>query len=87
MPTDWQDLDLSTFSAAVVDPRRRLRLCLGAFAVLLSIVLFRAAEMQFGQAGAFREAACGRSTEKNRCLLREGEFWLATKRCWRAIGS
>ena len=34
MPTDWQELSLtSTAAPAVVDPRRRLRWCLGAFVV------------------------------------------------------
>ncbi len=57
MPTDWQELDLSTTSPAVVDPRLRLRWCVAAFAVFLLIVWCRAAELQVGQGAAFREAA------------------------------
>ena len=57
MPIDWQDFDLSTTSAAVVDPRRRLGCCVRAFALLLSVVWFRAAELQVGQGPAFRAAA------------------------------
>ena len=42
----------------VVDPRRRLRCCVGAFAVLLLFVVwYRAAQLQVIQGAAFREVA------------------------------
>jgi penicillin-binding protein 2 len=56
MPTDWQDLNLSIAPQRVVDPRRRLGWCVGAFAVLLLVVWCRAAQLQLGQGAAFREA-------------------------------
>jgi penicillin-binding protein 2 len=57
MPTDWQDLNLGATSPAIVDPRRRMRWGIGLFVALLLFVWFRAAQLQVGQAAAFREAA------------------------------
>jgi penicillin-binding protein 2 len=58
MPTDWHEVSLnSTESPAVVDPRRRLRWCLGSFVFLLIFIWCRAAQLEFTQGAAFREAA------------------------------
>ena len=58
MPTDWQELSLaSRASPAVVDPRRRLRCCLGGFVLLLIVVWCRAVQLEIGQGAIFREEA------------------------------
>ena len=58
MPTDWQELSLArTAPPAVVDPRRRLRCCLGAFVLLLIVVWCRAVQLEISQGAAFREEA------------------------------
>jgi penicillin-binding protein 2 len=57
MPTDWQDLSLFNTLPAVVDPRRRLRWCVGVFLALLLVLWFRAAQLQVSQATSFLEAA------------------------------
>src|SRR5271169_1244021 len=58
MPTDWQELSLArTPASAVVDSRRRLRCCLGAFILLLIFVWCRAAQLEVSQGAAFREEA------------------------------
>ena len=58
MPTDWQELSLtSTTSPAVVDPRRRLRCCLGAFVLLMAVIWCRAAQLEINQGATFRAEA------------------------------
>ena len=58
MPTDWQELSLArTAAPAVVDPRRRLRCCLGAFVLLLIVVWCRAVQLEISQGATFREEA------------------------------
>jgi len=58
MPTDWQELSLvNTTSPAVVDPRRRLRWCLGAFVLLLIFVWCRAVQLEISQGAIFRAEA------------------------------
>ena len=58
MPTDWQELSLAcAASPAVVDPRRRLRCCLGVFVLLLIAVWCRAVQLEITQGATFREEA------------------------------
>ena len=58
MPTDWQELSLARRdSPLVVDPRRRLRWCLGAFVLLLTTVWCRAVQLEITQGALFREDA------------------------------
>jgi penicillin-binding protein 2 len=57
MPTDWQELNLSTTSHSVVDPRLRMKWCIVVFAALLLVVWCRALQLQVSQGAAFREAA------------------------------
>jgi penicillin-binding protein 2 len=58
MPTDWQELSFAPAATrAVVDPRRRLRWCLGAFVLLLLAVWCRAVQLEIGQGATFREEA------------------------------
>ena len=58
MPTDWQELTVSSVhSPAVVDPRRRLRCCLSVFVLLLIAVWCRAVQLEISQGAAFREEA------------------------------
>ncbi len=58
MPTDWQELSLtSTTSPAVVDPRRRLRCCLGTFVLLMAVIWCRAAQLEINQGTTFRAEA------------------------------
>src|SRR5271165_4349239 len=58
MPTDWQELSLTrAASPAVVDPRRRLRWCLGVFTLLLAAIWCRALQLEIGQGATFREEA------------------------------
>ena len=57
MPTDWQELSLAHAPPPVVDPRRRLRWCVGAFAVLLLVVWCRAAQLEISEGAAFRAEA------------------------------
>ena len=47
----------ATPAPAVVDPRRRLRYCLGAFVLLLIFVWCRAVQLEISQGAAFREEA------------------------------
>ncbi len=68
MPTDWQDLNLSSSPPAVVDPRRRLWSCVVAFALLLVVVWCRAAQLQLGQGAAFRAEAL-RPIQREKPLL------------------
>jgi len=58
MPFDWHQFHLSEERpAAVVDPRRRLRICLGGFLLLAVMVLGRAAQLEVTQGDAFRAEA------------------------------
>ncbi len=58
MPTDWQELSFArTSPPAVVDPRRRLRCCVGAFVLLLLVVWCRAVQLEISQGATFREEA------------------------------
>jgi penicillin-binding protein 2 len=58
MLTDWQELSLArTAPSVVVDPRRRLRWCLGTFVLLLAAVWCRAVQLELGQGATFREEA------------------------------
>jgi len=55
-PTDWQALSLvNSSTSAVVDPRRRLRWCVGTFLLLLIIVWCRAVQLEISQGAMFRE--------------------------------
>jgi penicillin-binding protein 2 len=58
MSPDWHRLHAERRPApAVVDPRRRLRICFGAFAVLLAVILARAVQLEITQGAAFRAEA------------------------------
>ncbi len=57
MPTDWQELSFDRTASAVVDPRRRMRWCVGTFAALLVVVWCRAAQLEFSDGAAFRGEA------------------------------
>src|SRR5258708_3838155 len=79
MPTDWQELNFATTSPSVVDPRRRLRWCMAAFAALLLAIWSRSAQLQLAQAAAFREAALrpirrekSLPAERGKILARDG---------------
>jgi penicillin-binding protein 2 len=54
---DWQQFHLDEAAPAVVDSRRRLRLCLGGFMVMLLIVFGRAVQLEVTQGAAFRVEA------------------------------
>lgn len=55
---DWRHFRSSeTDSTPVVDSRRRLRICLAAFAVLVLAILARAAQLEYTQGSAFRVEA------------------------------
>jgi len=58
MPPDWHRLHAERRRApAVVDPRRRLRICVGAFALLLAVIFVRAVQLEITQGAAFRAEA------------------------------
>jgi len=58
MPTDWHRLHAERRPApAVVDPRRRLRICCGVFALLLAVIFARAVQLEITQGAAFRAEA------------------------------
>jgi len=58
MYVDWhQLLAQGTSTPAVVDPRRRLRICLAALVVLLAVVFGRAVQLELTGGADFREAA------------------------------
>jgi penicillin-binding protein 2 len=58
MPTDWQQLSFARADLpAVIDPRRRLRSCLGMFVLLLILVWCRIVQLEIGQGATFREEA------------------------------
>ena len=56
---DWHQFHLDEATApAVVDSRRRLRICLGGFLLLLAVVFGRAVQLEVTQGAAFRAEAC-----------------------------
>ena len=58
MPYDWQQFHAdNTHLPAVVDPQRRLRICLAGFAVLTLVVFSRAVQLEVTQGAGFRAAA------------------------------
>ena len=68
MPFDWQQFDARERpKAAVVDPRRRLRICLAGFVVLLSVVFGRVIQLEITQGAGFRAEAL-RPVEKETLL-------------------
>jgi len=55
MPIDWRQFHVeASASPAVVDPRRRLRICLGCFAVALLAIVVRAVQLEVSEGAAFR---------------------------------
>lgn len=55
---DWHQFHLDEATTpAVVDSRRRLRICLGGFAALLIVVFGRAVQLEVAQGAAFRAEA------------------------------
>jgi len=55
---DWRQFHLSNVSTpAVVDPRRRLRICLAGFAAALLVIFGRVAQLEVMQGAAFRAEA------------------------------
>jgi penicillin-binding protein 2 len=59
MLVDWHQFHLDeTTTPAVVDSRRRLRICLGGFLLLLAVVFGRAVQLEVTQGAAFRAEAC-----------------------------
>ena len=58
MPFDWQQFHANeTRTPAVVDPRRRLRICLAGFVAALAVVFGRAVQLEVTQGADFREEA------------------------------
>ncbi len=58
MFTDWRQFHAqNTETPAVVDPRRRLRVCLFGFAAMLLVIFARAAQLEVTQGEGFRTAA------------------------------
>ena len=58
MPVDWQQFHATEVTTpAVVDPRRRMRICLAALVTLLAVVFGRAVQLEVTQGPAFREKA------------------------------
>jgi len=58
MSFDWHEFHASEAAApAVVDSRRRMRICLAAFALLLLVVFGRAVQLEVTQGAAFRAKA------------------------------
>ena len=58
MSFDWQQFHAdNTTLRAVVDPQRRLRICLAVFAVLLLVVFGRAVQLEVTEGAGFRAAA------------------------------
>jgi penicillin-binding protein 2 len=56
---DWHQFHLDEGTApTVVDSRRRLRICLGGFLLLLAVVFGRAVQLEVTQGAAFRAEAC-----------------------------
>jgi penicillin-binding protein 2 len=64
--SDWHELHAAE-PQAVVDPRRRLRVCAFGFAAMLAVVLGRAAQLEWRHGDAFRE-------EANRPLMRRASL-------------
>lgn len=64
--SDWLELHAPEPSA-VVDPRRRLRVCLLAFVAVLAVVLARAVQLEWKYGEGFRE-------EANRLLVRRASL-------------
>jgi penicillin-binding protein 2 len=55
---DWRQFHLSNAAApSVVDPRRRLRVCLAGFAAALLVIFARVAELEVTQGAGFRAEA------------------------------
>ena len=55
---DWRQFHLSNFATPpVVDPRRRLRICLAGFAAALLVIFGRAAQLEVTQGAGFRAEA------------------------------
>ncbi len=55
---DWRQFHLSNFAAPpVIDPRRRLRICVAGFAVALLAIFSRAAQLEVTQGAGFRAEA------------------------------
>ncbi len=55
---DWHQFHLSNAARpSVVDPRRRLRICVGAFAVVLVVIFSRVAQLEVTQGAGFRAEA------------------------------
>lgn len=68
MPFDWRQFHASEDHApAVVEPRRRLRICLAAFVAMLALVLGRAIQLEATYGPAFRDEAL-RPAEKKTVL-------------------
>ena len=89
MPFDWRQFQASEHRPlVVVDPRRRMRICMAGFAAALLIVLGRAIQLEISQGEDFREEAL-RPAEKTiilpaargRIVARDG----TTLACDRAI--
>lgn len=85
---DWHRLHLSeATTSGVVDSRRRLRICLGGFVVLLLVVFGRAVQLELSQGAAFRAEATRplkRTTSlpgiRGRILARDGTVLAYDKR-------
>jgi len=68
MSFDWQQFHASeTRTPVVVDPRRRLRICLAVFVAVLLVVFGRAAQLEVTQGAGFRAEAL-RPVEKQTVL-------------------
>ena len=58
MPIDWHEFSAARYEApTVVDPRRRLRICLAGFAALCGLVFARATQLELTAGPVFRERA------------------------------
>ena len=87
MPFDWRQFHASEDHApAVVDPRRRLWICLAAFVAMLLLVLGRAIQLEVTQGAAFRDEALRPAEKKTvlpaprgRILARDGTSWPAIR--------
>ncbi len=68
MPFDWQQFHAAERpQTSVVDPRRRLRICLAGFVVLLLLVFGRTVQLELTQGAGFRAEAL-RPVEKETVL-------------------
>lgn len=58
MPIDWHEFSAARYEApTVVDPRRRLRICLAGFTALCGLVFVRATQLELTAGPIFRERA------------------------------